>query len=341
MALAESKRIAVLLSDVHFTVPTLELATQAFRQAAREAGALSVPLILCGDTLDSKAIIRGEVANRLISLMEETSVRKVILVGNHDLINEKGSEHCLNFLRPYAEIVDTVTFDKDTDTWFIPYQNDVDVLKQHLANIPAGSRIIMHQGVMGSEAGHYIQDHTAIPKETLGDFRVISGHYHRRQDIKCGRPRKGTVGLFSYVGNPYSLSFGEANDPDKGFQVLNNDGTLEFVPTKLRRHVVYEGPVDVLLDPVFANHALEHDLVWLKLHGTYSELKTLSKKDIGQRLLGHSNFKLDLIPTDAPKLQEDTQKLTDGEVLDKIIDNLSDTADHKAMLKGLWREVLK
>ena len=62
------KPIAVLISDVHYTPSSLPIAHTAMKMALSKAEALKVPLIDCGDILDSKAIIRAECANALIEL---------------------------------------------------------------------------------------------------------------------------------------------------------------------------------------------------------------------------------------------------------------------------------
>ena len=83
---------------------------QSLQQAMDKAYALNVPLVLCGDTLDSKSIIRGEISNRLIQLLG-TCPSAYVLVGNHDLLNEKSREHSLNFLRPYCRVIDSMTYE--------------------------------------------------------------------------------------------------------------------------------------------------------------------------------------------------------------------------------------
>lgn len=335
-----SKPIAVLISDIHFTTSTLELASAALRHALHYAHEHCLPLVIAGDTLDSKAIVRAECANRLIEILELCNPSTTyMLVGNHDLINEKSKEHSLNFLQPYCQVIDSLHYMAAIDTWLIPYQNDTDVLRAMLSQVGTGGRIIMHQGVQTAFLGHYVQDKTSLPPEAFGDFRVISGHYHRAQDIKCGRPRKGAVGLFSYIGTPYTTSFAEANDGPKGFQVLHDDGLLELVPTNLRKHVIIECDSDTYT-PVHSS-VKPGDLVWLKVKGTHSELANITTHSLRDVFSEASSFKLEKIYTDSERTEtKKLDKLSDSEILDEMIDRTGETTEQKERLKNLWREFL-
>jgi hypothetical protein len=331
-----SKPVAVLISDVHYNVTTLPVANTAMKAALAKAEELKVPLVDAGDLLDTKAILRAECVNALIDLFSKSSTRIVLLVGNHTLINEKGKEHVLNFLRPHCDIIDSPMWDEELQSWLIPYESNSQTLQKTLSDIPGGSRLIMHTGVQSAFMGHYIQDKSSLPKESYANYRVVSGHYHRAQDIKCGRPRKGAVGLFTYIGNPYTLSFGEAQDGSKGFGVLMSDGTLERIPTNLRKHVIIEETVGEFKEvPKLATD----DLLWLKVRGPKSELSKLNKKALGARYIGHSNFKLDLIPTDS-NVSQPPQKTTEPELLDHLISDLAESEEFKVYLKELWREII-
>jgi DNA repair exonuclease SbcCD nuclease subunit len=333
-----SKPVAVIAGDVHFTVQTLDLATAVIKQCLAKAKELNVPLILNGDTLDSKAIIRGEVANRLIELLKQKEVEVIINVGNHDLLNEKGTDHSLEFLRPHCAVNDRCGWTKDFS--LIGYQSNQEIFKAFLNEVPKDRPVIIHQGVMGADLGHYVQDKTSLPPETFAEYRVIASHYHKRQDIKCGRPQKGARGLFSYIGNPYTLTFGEANDGPKGFSVLMDDGMLEFVPTNLRKHKIVELEAGVdFIDSKFIGTAAD-DLVWVKLFGSRSTLSYV-KKDFISNYIGHSNFKLDLIPTDSDAPTAKTENMTDGEILDSLIDTLGESDTQKSFLKSLWRGLVE
>ena len=212
---------AVVIGDIHFTVPTLELAASSVKQARDKAFSLGVPLILNGDTLDSKAIVRGECANRLIETLTDPNYKPretIVNIGNHDLLSERSNEHSLNFLRPFVTLVDGIVFHESIRAFIIPYCPSTEYLKNLLDSLPTGSTVICHQGVRDSNGGHYILDKTALDKNSFSRFRTIASHYHQRQDIECRDNAiryseiLNNIGIFSYIGNPHTLSFGEAND---------------------------------------------------------------------------------------------------------------------------------
>lgn len=336
-----SKPIAVLVSDIHYNIHTLPLADAALRQAVDMANELKVPLIVAGDLHDTKANLRGECVQAMIETFSRCEMEPYVLIGNHDLINERSPNNSLEFLRNYVQLVRHPVNSLNLGTWLIPYASDVEVLRDDLKDIPSGSRIIMHQGLNGSESGEYIQDKSALDFEDVKDFRVISGHYHRRQDIKTGRPRKGALGLFSYIGNPYTLGYGEATDPDKGFRVLMDDGHMEFVPTNLRKHIKFELTYKWLFDrSTIPPRPGPGDLLWVKVHGTKEQLVTLTKEKVRQALFIDADFRLDLVPEDTDTKTEDaTEYMTQAETLDSLIDSLTSTTDErKARLKELWRK---
>lgn len=320
--------IAVLISDIHYNLNTLELADAAMRQAITKANDLGVPLIVAGDLHDTKANMRGECVNAMIETFKMCN-RTIILRGNHDSINEKSTTHSLNFLSPYANIVDSLKgfgIALNKSTALIPYCHDKNELLRYLKTNKE-KQIIMHQGIQGSNSGDYFQDKSAITPEDVAGRRIISGHYHTRQTIAL--PDGGS---WDYIGNPYSLNFGEALDPEKGFQILMSDGSLEFVPTKLRKHIIVTINENELITTSYIN---PNDLVWVKAIGSKQWLSQLSK----EKLIANgmpNDFRLELIPTDAkPTNKVKTNSL--AELLDSIIDQQS--VDNKDILKKTWRDI--
>lgn len=340
------KPICCIAGDIHFNLQTLELASSALRQLLAKAKELNVPAVLNGDTLDQKAIVRGEVANRLIEILQELPPEQIYInTGNHDMISEKGSESSLNFLRPYAQVIAEPTYVEEIGSFIVPYFNSSERLQEFLNTVPKGSRLIVHQGVMGAAMGHYIKDSSSLPAEAFADFRVWASHYHRRQDLRTGPARKGGVGTFSYCGSPYSITFTEAGDGPKGINIGYDDGSLELVPTGLRKHVVLEYTAEELADPtrfVRAEDPLYYvapgDLVHLKLRGPASDLAKIKKADLA-KILGVESFKFDKVVTETERLDEDEKQeaRTGEQMLDALIDKSDEAAGQKAHLKTLWR----
>jgi DNA repair exonuclease SbcCD nuclease subunit len=321
-----NKPLFVAISDIHFNIQNLNLAAESLSAALFKATELKVPLVIAGDLNDTKAIIRAEVANKMISILENAKTPVFILEGNHDKVNEKSDDHGLNYLKPYAKIIDKVAATKFLpNVLFIPYQNDGEKLTSILERVPEKTILVMHQGVRGAFMGDYVQDKTSIDTELLKDFTVISGHYHRHQ----------TVGTLTYIGSPYTMTFGEANDGPKGFLVVNEDGSFTREILNLRKHTILE--LNNLNEFNFKN-LNPSDLIWIKLSGNSEYLENIKKSDVA-KLIGHSNFKLDKIYPEKVKLEKKAE-LTDGEILDALIDSSQESSEQKKYLKQLWRELV-
>jgi len=323
------KPIAVLISDVHYSVQTLERADKAINLALKHATKLQLPLVIAGDLHDTKANLRGECINRLISTLTPYTCEVYILVGNHDKINEKSDEHSLNFLKPYAHVIDTPQYIEPIDSYCIPYQYDLMEFRHIINDIPTNSRIIMHQGLVSALPGEYTFDKTAILKDWVKDYRVISGHYHARQDIKIGD------NLFSYIGNPFTTSFGEAKDPEKGYQILYEDGSLEFVSTNLGRHIKYEFDWKNIQNITVS----KDDYVWLKLHISNAELLKLNKEKICNQLnLIPAQTRIEFSTNDEI-CEYKTNTLNTNELIDELIEQQDWTPAKKSNIKEVWRDL--
>ena len=340
-----SNPVAVLISDIHYNLQTLPVADAALRQAVDKANELDVPLIIAGDLHDTKANLRAECVNAMRKTLEHLIDREgsALMVGNHDKINEKSKDNALSFVDEFIPVYsgrEPIEVD-DKDLYIIPYQHDLDAFKAYLDTVPKGSTIIMHQGVHAALSGEYIRDHTAVPKEWLKDYRVISGHYHTRQTIRTNpEPQRGYVGLLDYIGNPYTLNYAEVNDPPKGFQILNNDGSLTFVPTNLRQHIIFDIPIDRLEAYAPAINPSPDDLVWVKIKGPSDRLAKLTKSDVAAALNLKSNFKFDMIP-EGIVTQALVKEVPPNELLDQLIDSIENADDtRKERLKTLWKSLL-
>jgi len=330
------KPIAVLISDVHYSLSTLELADTAFTMAIDKAAELGVPLYDLGDITNDKANLRAEVMNKMIDTLEYAKRRKVqvtLLVGNHSLVNEKSKENALNFLHPYATIIADVAF--IDGRLLIPYQaSDLEAMGWLKSEGP-GAVMFAHQGLTEALPGHYAMDHSAVhEKGIIYPITVFSGHYHNGQTIHLTRG-----GTWTYVGNPYTLTFGEANDTPKGFLVLMDDNSFERIPCNLRKHVVVERTVATAKDPIAGLN--QHDLLWLKIRGNATDLATVDKDELGKIHLGHANYRFEKILNTQDKIEAPVlEQASKSDILFQLIRETSESEESKTELVELARKLL-
>jgi DNA repair exonuclease SbcCD nuclease subunit len=360
--------VAVLISDIHYNLQTLPVADAALRMAVAKANELNVPLVVAGDLHDSKANLRAECMNAMLETFRECGTECYILRGNHDQINEKSNDHALTFLNRNqvivhdyypSEHVETTGITVVVEPMFVndivvngksvhlaPYHSDPAMLVHYLnKRVDKGSAVIMHQGVSGSNSGEYIQDRTALPKECFKDFRVVSGHYHARQTIRTSpEPNRGYVGTFDYIGNPFTLNFAEANDPPKGFQILNDDGSLTFVPTNLRKHVVVDLTTVTQGARAWTQTApvAPGDIIKVRARGPSDVLATLTKDSVAETVGIQGDYRLELCPDDLQvQAPASAEHIKNDMLLDQLIDSI-ESADEprKERLKSLWKTLI-
>jgi hypothetical protein len=324
--------IAVISGDIHYSLANLKLADVSTRMAIAKSNELKVPFIANGDVNDSKANLRAEYVNAMIETFKTADIKPYVNIGNHCKIHCKSIEHSLNFLRPYTHVVELPKYFVELKSYIIPYHDDPDKLRAYIKTLPRGGRLIMHQGLSGANLGDYSHDKSAINHKDVAGFRVIGSHYHQRQTIPL--PDGGT---WDYIGSPYTVSYGEANDPPKGFQVLYSDGSLEFVPTNLRKHMVIEH--DLSHGLTYVNNAEPGDLVWVKLKGSKQQLAQHNKDSVSS-ILGLTGipFKLECLTTESLGAPTKQPKLQGAQLVDSLIDSLLNvTEERKLRLKDKWK----
>lgn len=328
----KSNPLAVVISDVHYTLNTLKEADTAFRMAIDKAAELGVPLIDAGDVTDGKAILRAEVVKAILDTIKYATSKKVnitYLVGNHSLINQKGTEHALHFLRHHAPVISSPV--ELENIGYIPYQQSGEDFINHVKLFPKDVIIIGHQGTKGGIMGDYIVDPTAFDPLEVKDWRIFLGHYHAHYTLH------NTVS----IGSPYTTTYGEAKDVSKGFLVVYQDGSFERILTGLRRHTILDLSTDQLAGSYPGIE--EGTPLWVKITGPQSEIDKVTRNQVARLFPNlNGNFKLDLIPLDRREetIKEETHRLTGEEIFDGLIDTLPETDKHKRDLKDTWRKLV-
>lgn len=163
-----------------------------------------------GDTWDSHAVIRSEVAAEFMKHVYQTLDKKIpyiYLIGNHDQFRPNDSTY--HAMLPYKDrIKDLYVIDKTTDIFgmtFVPYQSNASLFPKKTLPI-----CVAHQTFIGANYGHINATEGVDPSNIEGCDIIISGHIHT----------KSVLGLVTYVGSPFSQSAADVGQV-KGITVLD------------------------------------------------------------------------------------------------------------------------
>ena len=216
-----------IIGDPHAKPNNLDLIGSLFAKV-EELGNNAVWL---GDFLDTKEVVRGKCLNLIYNRLKSSKLMHVILTGNHDYFNLECQDHSLQLLKelPNVKIVDELVIKEGLA--FIPYIHDQKKLKETIKQIPKDTILFGHLELKGFDFGNgYICD-KGITSGSFTKFkRVISGHFHKFQ-------QKGNL---TYLGTPFSHSFGESNQ-EKFLGVYNVEtDNLELIPSEFPRHITLE-----------------------------------------------------------------------------------------------------
>jgi len=217
------------IGDPHITPKSLDKGEVLFNTVEN----LGRHCVWLGDLLDTKEVIRGKCLNAFYDYFSRSKLQHIIIVGNHDWFNLECKDHSLKALAalPNVTIIDTVRSHPTLPFVFFPYIHDKAKLKEELNAIenPQDKIIVGHFEVSGFDFGNgHLCEDGIITHDDFKQFkRVISGHFHKLQQ----------TGNFTYLGTPFSHSFGEANqDKVLGTYCLSDD-TLTLTPTSFPRHL--------------------------------------------------------------------------------------------------------
>jgi hypothetical protein len=89
-----------------------------------------------------------------------------------------------------------------------------------------------------------------------------------------------------------------------------------------------------------ASHPNPDDAVWLKVTGPALMLDKLSKKEIGMKLLGHANYRLDKIPNDEEVQLQKLDTMTPMQMIEELIDQNQNDLEQSKYLKALAKEIM-
>ena len=305
-----------IVGDPHITSKSLDKGSELFRTVE----AMGNPSIWLGDFLDTKEVIRGKCLNLIYDYFSNSKLQHIILVGNHDWFNLECQDHSLKTLSSLKNVtvIDTVRQHPTLPFMFFPYIHDKTKLKEILRSIPNKQDLVLfgHFEVSGFDFGNgHLCEDGIVTHDDFKEFKqVISGHFHKLQQ----------TGNFTYLGTPFSHSFGEANQ-DKVLGVYSlPDDQLHLTPTSFPRHI----SAKINLSKKNGTKALEEflegnedNLIRLQLYGFPEDVAKLDKSK-------YSQFKI--------KWEDKSEGPEDLKVnLDENLDNKSQFMEWAKNIKSL------
>jgi hypothetical protein len=192
--------------------------------------------IILGDLLDTKELVRGKCLNFYLNRIGRSKLHFTIIVGNHDYFNLACEDHSLQALRHLSNVTlindPHCIFSEKSDyrLGFIPYIHDSEKLKQALQLLKHSDVIFCHADIKGFDYGNGLLSQAGLDSSELKDYpTIISGHYHKYQ-------AKENI---TYLGTPFSHSFGESNQTKYIGLYSTEDHNLRLLETSFPKHITY------------------------------------------------------------------------------------------------------
>ena len=271
-------------------------------------------IIFCGDWHHNRSEISVNTLQTSADILQILDkYNKIMILGNHDIYYKHRID--VNSLSIFKDrknitIIDDVTtvdlFDRSIT--FCPWNTSVD-------SIPKSDIIFGHFEIQTFKMNTYKVCEEGLCVNDLLDRSslVISGHFHQRHEKEFSK------GKILYVGNPFQMDFGDA-DNMKGFYLLDFDNIeYEFfentVSPQYRKislsDLVKHSSIDTTIRSIFANNVVklkidknisQEDLSYLtsKLNLLKPEILTLDY-DINYNKISEEPLGKDLSGIDIPE----------------------------------------
>lgn len=223
-----------VVGDPHLTHKSLDRGNQLFELVET----IGLPAIWKGDFLDTKEVVRGKCFNALYRYLHTSKLHHIIIVGNHDYFNLDCEDHSLQALKQ-LENVTIVDHPMIIDRMvFFPYIHDRTKLLAAIEKFQGPNRVLFgHLEVSEFDFGNGHICTSGIHLSALAGFkRVISGHFHKYQES----------GNLTYIGTPFSHSFGEANQTKYVGMYDADTDDLKIAETPFPRHISKEFNCDLM-----------------------------------------------------------------------------------------------
>lgn len=287
--------IGVLINDVHLNKDNGALVKDIFKQLIALCNELGTSRIFCGgDVFTNRS---GQPLQcltdwkEILSMISEEDIEIHLIPGNHDKTDsddEKSyldvySDPCVRLYRSGERrfidgcVVAFIPYFKD-EKWLSEYEKIEDLIQSNYIDHDIDNTwpliMITHtgfDGVMnndGSKVSSIIK-----PSMFKGWDKVLIGHYHDASKLADN---------VIYTGSAYQNNYGE-NITDKGFTIIYNDGSIEFVPSKFPKYikeVIQADDKDTLMNLLEKYEGEERDNIRFVFKGKKTDLQNIDVSEI-------------------------------------------------------------
>lgn len=291
------KVIAVLGCDYHLDQTNIQLVWNVWQQHCDLCEKYSARMLLGGDIFTSRS---GQPLSVLTAFknmvwnLEERCILAQVIPGNHDKTDANSQQ---SYLDVYNSL--NIKLHSNSGVWmqgevlfgFIPYFGNDEWIEQYeclevnvnelLLNGEIDKDmpriLITHMGVEGVRNNDGTTVSSPIKPSMFKNWdKVLVGHYHDASQIGDN--------IF-YTGSVYQNNYGE-NITDKGFTLIYNDGSIEFVPSEFPRYIKERVDVDdpqTLRNIIDKYDEVDGDHVRIVLRGKKTDLEKVNKIELAQR----------------------------------------------------------
>ena len=219
-----------VIGDPHLTHSNSDKVSSLCKQV-EEIGNTCIWL---GDMLDTKEVVRAKCLNQWVRYFSRSALKHYVIVGNHDYFNLECKDHSLRALKELSNvtIIDKLKNIEGTRFWAVPYIHEPSEVRKVLKEIPHQNTVLLgHFEIGGFDWGNGYICESKITKKDFTKFPlVISGHFHKYEKTDN----------ITYLGSPFSHSFGESNQT-KYLAILDQGSRdLELIETNFPKHRTLE-----------------------------------------------------------------------------------------------------
>lgn len=272
-----------IITDTHMKVDNISLVVDIFKQFIDLTKSLGLKKCFhMGDFFTSRASQTLEClteAGEILDMFENERITLYIFPGNHDkvsLIDEKSYLSVICKRRKYVKLIESETMILDIENklkiFVLPYFKEGveyltrlnNLISQNDEEIEYRKVLLTHTSINGVRNN----DGSVVEGDIDQDFfqifdLVLSGHYHNRSSLS-----KKIV----YIGSGYQSNYGE--DENKGFTILKQDLSLEFIQSKfpIYRKFVIDIEDEAKAQKVLKEHADKGDNIRFEFVGDQQQI---------------------------------------------------------------------